>query len=92
MSHTLTVGLTDLSRELGETTVQTGPTRIRAYNDAIIDFANEKKWPFLVKESVALATQVGVKAYSLTGISDMRFPGPVKEIYLGDDTTPYVLS
>lgn len=89
MSHTLTVGLTDLSRELGETTVQTGPTRIRAYNDAIIDFANEKKWPFLVKESVALATQVGVKTYSLTGISDMRFPGPVKEIYLGDDTTPY---
>lgn len=90
MAHTLQTGLSDLSKELGETTVNTGGIRIRAYNDAVIDFANEKKWPFLVKENALLSTQVGVNDYSLSSISDMRFPGPIKEIYLGDDTEPFL--
>lgn len=90
MSHTLNVGLSDLSKELGETTVNSTDPRIRAYNDAAIDFFNEKKWPFGVKENAALSTSIGDNSYSLSSITDMRFPGPIKEIYLGSDTTPYI--
>lgn len=89
MAHTLSTGLNDLSRELGETTTQTGGIRVRAYNDAVIDFFNEKKWPFGVKENALLSTAVNDNDYSLSSITDLRWPGPIKEIYLGNDTEPY---
>lgn len=90
MAVLLTTGLSDQSKELGETTTVSTPIRIRTYNDAIIDFANEKKWPFLVKEDASLSTVVGNNDITITSITDMRWPGPIKEIYLGTDTEPYL--
>lgn len=90
MGVLLSTGLSDQSKELGETTTVTAPIRIRSYNDAVIEFANERKWPFLVKENTALSTVVGNNDITITSITDMRWPGPIKEIYLGTDTEPYL--
>ena len=86
----LTTGLSDQSKELGETTIVSTPIRIRAYNDAIVDFANERKWPFLVKENATKSTVVGSNNIDISDILDLRSPGPIKEIYLGSETTPYL--
>lgn len=83
MSITLSVGLSDLSKELGETTTNTTERRIQHYNDAVIDLATQRKLPFLVKLNSSLSTAVGVQSYSITSITDMRGPGGIKEIYLG---------
>ena len=90
MAHILTTGLSDQSKELGETTVVSTPIRIRTYNDALIDFVNEKKWPFLIKENAALSTVVGSNEITITSITDMRWPGPIKEILLGSETEAYL--
>lgn len=90
MGVLLSTGLSDQSKELGETTTVTAPIRIRSYNDAIIEFANERKWPFLVKENSAKSTVVGSNDIDISDITDLRIPGPVKEIYLGTDTEPYL--
>ena len=87
---TLSTGLSDQSKELGESTTNTSPVRIRAYNDAVIDFADDRKWPFLVKENTDKSTVVGDNDIDISDITDMRFPGPIKEIYLGSSTTPYL--
>lgn len=84
MSITLSTGLSDLSKELGETTTNTTDRRIQHYNDAVIDLANQRKLPFLVKKDSSLSTAVGVQSYSISSITDMRQPGGIKEIYLGD--------
>ena len=88
--HVLTTGLSDQSKELGETTVVSTPIRIRTYNDAVVDFANERKWPFLVKENAAKSTIVGVNTIDISDITDMRWPGPIKEILLGSETEAYL--
>lgn len=92
MSHTLTTGLTDTARELGESsaTINTGAVRIRAYNDAILHFVLQKKWPFLIKSNATISTAANVKTYSLSTITDMRHPGAIYEVYLGSETTPYI--
>lgn len=90
MAHILTTGLSDQSKELGETTVVSTPIRIRTYNDAIVDFANERKWPFLIKENAALSTVIGSNDITITSITDMRLPGPIKEIMLGSETESYL--
>lgn len=90
--HTLSDGLSDTAKELGESsaTINTGAVRIRAYNDAVIQFAMDGKWKFLIKKNVSLTTIANTNSYSLTGITDMRFPGPIFEVYLGSETTPYL--
>lgn len=90
MAHLLTTGLSDQSKELGETTVVSTPIRIRTYNDSVIDFANERKWPFLIKENAALSTVIGSNDITITSITDMRWPGPIKEIMLGAETESYL--
>ena len=52
MAHTLSTGLEDTARELGETsaTINKTAVRIRAYNDSVLAFALAKKWPFLIKK------------------------------------------
>lgn len=92
MSHTLTTGLTDTARELGESaaSINTGAVRIRAYNDAVLLFAIHKKWPFLIKSNATISTVVGTNSYSLSTITDMRHPGALFEVYLGTETTPYI--
>lgn len=77
---TLADGLSDLSKELGESTTNTSLRRIQAYNDAIQEFANERKFSFLVKPNVALNTGTGIVPITITSITDMRMPGGVKEI------------
>lgn len=91
MSITLTIGLTDLARELGENgTVQTTSVRIRAYNDAMVEFFSEKKFPFAIKLNTAKTTIPGVKTYSIADIADMRSPGGIHEIYLGSNEKPHL--
>ena len=51
--------LTDLSKELGESVTNTSQRRIEHYCDAVQEFSNERKWPFLVKENTSLNTGVG---------------------------------
>lgn len=93
MAHTLTTGLSDLGKELGETTVNTGTARVKHYNDAVIDFANEKRWKFLLKkqELTATTTPTG-REYAVAPIVDMRENGGIKEIVIGtdaDDNPPW---
>lgn len=77
---TLTQGLADLSKELGESVTNTDQRRIQHYNDAIQEFGNEKKWPFLVKKNIALNTGTGKQPIDITSMEDMRMPGGIKEI------------
>lgn len=88
MPITLTEGLSDTSKELGETTTNTTARRIQHFNDAVIDFANERKWPFLVKESTAMTTLADTQSYAIHAniLADIRLPGGIKEITIGDST------
>ena len=88
MSITLIQGLTDLSKELGESITNTTTRRIAHYNDAVQEFANERKWKFLLKENTDLNTGDGASAIDISGITDIRMPGGIKEILIGDSDTP----
>jgi hypothetical protein len=89
---TLSQGLADLSKELGESTTNTSARRIQHYNDAIQEFANERKWPFLVKSNTALTTGTGVAhtAISIAAITDIRMPGGIKEITITGYDDPFL--
>lgn len=85
MAVLLSDGLTDLSRELGESqTNQTSP-RIKSYNDAVVEFANEKKWLFLIKKNETLLTIASTTTYNIPAaiLADWRSPGAIKAIYIG---------
>jgi len=86
MAIQLIAGLGDLSKELGETSANQTPNRIKHYNDAVVAFAQERKWPFLSKKDSSLQTVAGTQKYSLATITDMRKPGGIKEIQIGDDS------
>lgn len=90
MSHTLITGLGDLSAELGETSTNKTSARIKHYNDAVVDFANEKKWSFLVAKDTSLTTENGTKSYNIpiSVKNKWRAPGAVKEITIGASTVP----
>jgi hypothetical protein len=85
---TLQEVLSDISKELGETTTNSTTRRIQHANDAIVGFANEKKWPFLIKEDTSLVSESGTQEYNIpvTVLADIRLPGGIKEITLGDST------
>lgn len=87
---TLVQGLTDLSKELGEATTNTSARRIQHYNDAVQEFANERKWPFLVKQNSALTTGSGTGPVSIVSIEDMRMPGGIKELTIADESEPFL--
>lgn len=82
----LSDGLGDLSKELGETSVNQTPNRIKHYNDAIQEFASERKWSFLSKKNESILTVSGTNKYSLSTITDMRNPGGIKEVQVGTDS------
>lgn len=86
----LSNGLSDLSKELGESTTNTSARRIQHYNDAVIDFASERRWKFLVKENTSMTTVSGTQSYTIHAdiLADWRAPGAIKEITIGDDTDP----
>lgn len=86
---TLSEGLQDTSKELGESTTNTSIRRIQAFNDAVQEFANERKWKFLVKKNVSLTTGDGNSEIDITGITDMRMPGGIKEITVAGETDPF---
>ena len=90
MSITLTEGLSDTSKELGETTTNTSVRRIQHFNDSVVDFANERKWPFLVKENTDMLTVTNDQDYAIDAdiLADIRFPGGIKEITIGASTVP----
>jgi len=89
MSVTLQNGCGDLSRELGEATPNVTTPRLNHYNDAVIDFANERKFPFLIKENATITTDGNaLNRYSISAITDIRQPGGIKEITLGTSTEP----
>jgi len=85
MSIKLLDGLSDLSKELGETNTNSTTNRIRHYNDAIQAFFAEKKWSFSTKKDESLATVAGEQRYNLDLITDIRQPGGFKEIMIGAD-------
>lgn len=87
---TLTELLSDISKELGETTTNVVARRIQHGNDAVIDFANERKWPFLVKENTSMTTISGDQDYAIHAniLADWRAPGAIKEITIGDNKDP----
>lgn len=87
---TLPEGLADLSKELGESTTNTGTRRIQHYNDAVQDFANDKKWPFLTKENTSLTTGDGSSAIDISGITDIRMPGGIMEITVTGYSDPFL--
>jgi len=89
---TLTQGLSDLSKELGESTTNTSTRRIAHYCDAIQEFSNERKWKFLVKLNEALTTGAGTAgtAIDITGIDDLRMPGGIKEITVAGEDEPFL--
>lgn len=84
MAITLNNGLSDLSRELNESTSDTGTRRIEHYNDAIQWFFSLRKWPFAIKQNTSLTTTTA-QTYDISSITDMRQPGGIKEIYFGDN-------
>lgn len=87
----LSDGLSDLSRELGESTTNTTSRRVEHYGDAVVAFANEKKWPFLRKKSTDLTTAANTTSYDIpAGMSDARWPGAIDQIYIGTDEDPYL--
>lgn len=87
---TLSQGLADLSKELGESTTNTSTRRIQHYNDAVQEFANERKLTFLVKQNTSLDTGDGNSAIDITGITDMRMPGGIKEITVTGYDDPFL--
>lgn len=92
MTISLTNGLSDLSRELGESTTNQTTRRIEHYNDAVVQFSNDKKWKFLLKKNTDLVTIAATTSYTIpsTGMDDRRSPGWAYAIYVGSDTTPYL--
>ena len=82
MSVTLTNGLLDLSSELGETTTNTTTPRVNSYNDAVVQFFNEKKWPFSLKTDTTTTTTSGTQTYNLP-MTDLRLPGGIKLVQIG---------
>lgn len=89
MSYSLTNGLNDLSRELGESSVNITLPRIRHYGDAVVQFAKDRKWSFLCKENTTIPTTTS-QSYDTSSITDMRRPGGIKEITIGDSSDPYL--
>lgn len=89
MAITLTQGLSDLSKELNETNVNTAQARISHYNDAVIEFFGERKWPFAIKKDNTLTTSSGDQAYSITHLTDMRGPGGIKEVFITETGKPF---
>lgn len=86
MAVLLTNGLADLSKELGETTANQTPNRIKHYNDAVQAFFSERKWKFSKKKNTSLVTVSGQQRYDLSSITDIREPGGINEIQVGPDT------
>lgn len=84
MSVLLSIGLADLSRELGESQPRTDTARIGHYGDAVVEFFNERKWPFAIKHDLSLTTSNSAKSYSITSITDMRQPGGIKLLTIND--------
>lgn len=80
---TVLEGLNDTSRKLNENTVVQTTLRKGLYADAVEYFCNFKKWKFLLKEDDSLTT-TSSRTYSITTITDIRFPGGIKEITIGD--------
>lgn len=89
MAHTLTQGLNDLSRELGEANVNQTTARINHYNDGLVDFFSKKKWPFAIKKNIAHLTTSNINTYTISDITNMRQPGGIKEITIGT-SEPYL--
>lgn len=87
---TLVQGLADLSKELGESTTNTSTRRIAHYCDAIQEFANEKKWPFLVKLNNDLVTAASNGAVDITSVTDIRMPGGIQEITVDGEDNPFL--
>lgn len=93
MPVSLINGLADLSKELGETSANQTPNRVKHYNDAVQEFFNERRWPFSTKIDSSLITTAGEQRYDLSGITDMRKPGGIKEVTIGEeasDNLPYL--
>lgn len=88
---TLDTGLDDLSKELGETTTNTNVRRVGQYGDAVVEFFNERKWPFAIKKNISITTTTS-SSYAIPAsvLEDGRWPGAIKEIYLGTATDPIV--
>lgn len=85
MSVTLINGLADLSRELGETTTKSTADRVAAYNDAVQEFFNEKKWPFARKKDSTLTTLADTLIYSIP-MTDWREPGGIYKVVINGTT------
>ena len=84
MAIPLQTGLNDLSRELNETQVNSSIARIGHYNDAVIDFTGERKFPFTIKKNEGLTTLANTKEYSIPAavLADWRSPGAIKAIHI----------
>lgn len=80
MGYTLSTGLSDLSRELNESSVVSDTKRIGHYNDAVTWFCNEKKWQFLLKLNNSKTTSGN--SIDISDITDMRQPGGINELYI----------
>lgn len=87
MSVSLTNGLADLSKELGESTSSSSQARIGHYNDAVQTFVDERKWRFLRKTDTSLTTDPTTSVYDTSAITDKRTPGWISEIFIGDAQT-----
>lgn len=85
MSVTLSTGLSDTSRELGETVTNNTSSRVSSYNDAVQTFFNEKKWPFARKSDATQTTTSGTQTYTIP-MSDWRAPGGIYKIKVGSTT------
>jgi hypothetical protein len=92
MSVLVSTGLSDLSKELGETTTNSTARRVGHYGDAVVEFANAHKWPFLVKKSTTLVTIANTKVYAIPAgvLAEMRKPGGIKAIYVGSGVDAFL--
>lgn len=89
MGISVNTALSDLSRELGESQTVSNAIRLGHYNDAVVEFFNERKWSFALKTNSEISTEVGVQTYDIQEtITDMRDPSAIKEIYLGTAGRP----
>jgi hypothetical protein len=85
----LSQGLQDISKELGESTTNTSTRRIQAYNDAVVDLSNGRKYSFLVKKDVTLDTGDGLSEIDISTLTDLRMPGGFKEITVDGEDDPF---
>ena len=89
MNYNLISGLSDLSGELGESTTNKTPKRVGYYNDAVVQFAGDRKWPFLVKKNTELTTVAAQQTYTIpASMDDRRSPGFIKSIYIQGSAIP----